>query len=36
MSVEELEELYENDSALHITCPRCGKQFDISRDELTT
>jgi len=34
MSVEALEELYGSDSALLITCPRCGKQFSISRDEL--
>jgi hypothetical protein len=36
MSVEALEELYENDTELKITCPRCGKQFGISREELTT
>jgi uncharacterized C2H2 Zn-finger protein len=33
--VDELEELYENDTELRITCPRCGKQFGIARDELT-
>ena len=36
MSVDELEELYENDTELHITCPRCGRQFSIAREELTT
>jgi hypothetical protein len=36
MSVDELEDLYENDSELQITCPRCGRQFGIAREELTT
>lgn len=35
MSVDALEELYGNDSHLHITCPRCGKQFQVGRDEVT-
>lgn len=34
MSVDALEELYGNDSELLITCPRCGKQFTITRDDL--
>jgi redox-regulated HSP33 family molecular chaperone len=34
MSVDDLEELYGNDSELLITCPRCGRQFAIARDEL--
>jgi len=34
MSVDALEELYGNDSALVITCPRCGRQFSITKDEL--
>jgi hypothetical protein len=34
MSVDALEELYGNDSELLITCPRCGKQFGIGREEL--
>jgi hypothetical protein len=36
MSVDALEELYENDSELRITCPRCGRQFGIGRDEVAT
>jgi uncharacterized C2H2 Zn-finger protein len=31
MTSEALEELYGNDSELQISCPRCGKQFAISR-----
>ncbi len=31
MSSEALEDLYGNDSELQISCPRCGKQFAISR-----
>lgn len=36
MSVDELEELYEDDSELMITCPRCGRRFAIARDDLAT
>ena len=35
MSVDALEELYGNDLVLYISCPRCGKQFTIARDEVT-
>lgn len=35
MSVDDLEELYGNDAHLHITCPRCGRQFQVARDEVT-
>jgi len=34
MSPEAVEELYGNDQELHITCPRCGKQFGVNRSEL--
>lgn len=34
MSVDDLEELYGKDSELLITCPRCGRQFSITKDDL--
>lgn len=34
MSKDALEELYGADEELRITCPRCGKQFSIHRDQV--
>ncbi len=35
MSKESLQELYGDDDELQITCPRCGKQFAIHRNQLS-
>lgn len=34
LSTDALKELYGADEELHITCPRCGKQFAIHRRDL--
>lgn len=34
MDVDSLEELYGEDTELHISCPRCGKQFSVNRSEV--
>jgi molecular chaperone Hsp33 len=34
MDIDSLEELYGEDTELHISCPRCGKQFSVNRSEV--
>jgi redox-regulated HSP33 family molecular chaperone len=34
LAPEALHDLYGDDEALQITCPRCGKQFPIARSDL--
>ena len=35
MKIDEIEELYAQDSHLIVDCPRCGKKFQIAKEDLT-